>query len=204
MRTELKSYTYTLTHLHTHIHGMQACLTAPSKNGAPEPIKQGGASQVFNYSKSSGFITQSTTNGPTPGQCLTFVSVTPGSGAQVVLPVHASSCNTSWDVLPVKGDRHGAVTLRIREGSPSGGAGKCLAYTAPVAAPIDEWCIENNNMWRSSTDTLQSWGRTMVEVESMATQGHISRPGACSEKRRWMNPLRTVYCVRIGLGLGLG
>ena len=53
-------------------------------------------------------------------------------------------------------------------------------YTAPVAAPIDEWCIENNNMWRSSTDTLQCWERSMLEVESMATQGSVSRPGAWS------------------------
>jgi len=35
-------------------------------------------------------------------------------------------------------------------------------------------------MWRSNTDTLQVWTRVMVEVESMATQGHISRPGAWS------------------------
>ena len=112
---------------------MQACLTAPNKNGAPGPIKHGGARQVFNFSKRSGFITQSTTNGPTPGQCLTFVSVAPGSGAQVVLPVHASSCNTSWDAIPIQGDQIGAVTLQIRTGSPSGGVGKCLGCVRHVS-----------------------------------------------------------------------
>merc|ERR550514_2212855 len=70
--------------------------------------------------------------------------------------------------------------LKIRKGSKSGGDGKCLAYSAPVPAPNDEWCIENNNMWRSSTDTLQVWSRIMEEVESVATQGEISRPGAWS------------------------
>ena len=35
-------------------------------------------------------------------------------------------------------------------------------------------------MWRSSTDTLQVWSRIMEEVESVATQGEISRPGAWS------------------------
>jgi hypothetical protein len=157
--------------------GMQACLTG-EPNGAPGAIKTGNKPQVFNYSAATGFISSSNTRGPTPAQCLTFVSVTPGSGSQVVLPVHETSCNTSWDVKKSAGDTDGAVSVQIRTGSK--GAGKCLAYTAPIEAPNDEWCIENNNMWRSSTDTLQVWSRIMVEVESMATQGKISRPGAWS------------------------
>ena len=35
-------------------------------------------------------------------------------------------------------------------------------------------------MWRSATDTLQQWPRVMVEVESMAAMGGVSRPGAWS------------------------
>ena len=35
-------------------------------------------------------------------------------------------------------------------------------------------------MWRSNTDVLQCWPRTMVEAESVATQGTISKPGAWS------------------------
>eukprot|EP00947_MAST-08B_sp_MAST-8B-sp1_P005045 g5045.t1 len=59
--------------------------------------------------------------------------------------------------------------------------GLCLSSAgAPVPANIDPWCIENNNMWRSSTDVLQVWTRVMIEVESMATQGSLSRPGAWS------------------------
>jgi hypothetical protein len=36
----------------------------------------------------------------------------------------------------------------------------------------------NNNMWRDNTDVLQEWTRIMVEVESLASQGRLSRPGA--------------------------
>ena len=47
--------------------GMQACLSGPP-NGAPQPIKFGGAAQVFNFSSDTGHILSSATNGPTPGQ----------------------------------------------------------------------------------------------------------------------------------------
>jgi hypothetical protein len=58
---------------------------------------------------------------------------------------------------------------------------QCLTSAGKVVVPpVDPWCIKNNNMWRSNTDTLQTWTRIMVEVESMATQGHISQPGAWS------------------------
>ena len=31
-----------------------------------------------------------------------------------------------------------------------------LTANGPIVPPtIDEWCIENNNMWRSNTDVLQ-------------------------------------------------
>ena len=49
-----------------------------------------------------------------------------------------------------------------------------------MEAPVDPWCLANNNMWRSDTDTLQVWTRTMIEIESVALQGRISRPGAWS------------------------
>jgi hypothetical protein len=35
-------------------------------------------------------------------------------------------------------------------------------------------------VWRSQTDVLQCWPRTMIEAESMSSQGTISRPGAKS------------------------
>ena len=120
--------------------------------GVAGAIKHGGNAQVFNYSQTNGFITSSATNGPTPGQCLTFVSVTPGSGAQVVLPVHDTTCNTSWDARKIPNDPDGAVRLTIRAGSSSGGDGKCLAYTAPVAAPNDEWCECNNHCMAATAD----------------------------------------------------
>ena len=58
-------------------------------------------------------------------------------------------------------------------------SGLCLSSAgAGVAAAADPWCAQNNNMWRSNTDVLQCWPRSMVEAESVATQGTISRPGA--------------------------
>ena len=69
------------------------------------------------------------------------------------------------------------VTLELKEA----GSGLCLSAAGEELLPsIDPWCIENNNMWRSQTDVLQCWPRTMIEAESMATQGTISRPGAWS------------------------
>ena len=51
-------------------------------------------------------------------------------------------------------------------------------------------------MWRSNTDVLQTWTRVMIEVESMANQGHISRPGAwsfpdCLEVGFWVHNNKT-------------
>jgi hypothetical protein len=152
---------------------------------------------VFNYSVASGFIVQSRGFWGKAGRCLSFGPAAPGSSDQVILPTEiATTCNTSWDAVAVGGVADGvaggtaggtaggaaggAVQLRIRAGSASGGDGRCLTFTAPVPAPDDEWCIENNNLWRSSTDVLQVWSSVMVQAESMATQGYISRPGAWS------------------------
>lgn len=165
--------------------GLSPCMTNKVDNGAPlKRIRNSSRGhQVFNYSASTGHITQSDQHGynPTHG-CLEYVDVRPGPGAQVVVPVHSSTCNTSWDVTNTskRQSPEDPVQLRIRSGSPNGGDGLCLSYTPPIPAPLDPWCIANNNMWRSSTDTLQVWSRIMVEVESMATQGWISRPGAWS------------------------
>ena len=55
----------------------------------------------------------------------------------------------------------------------------CLSAAGEeVLAAADPWCAENNNMWRSNTDVLQCWPRTMMEAESVATQGTISKPGS--------------------------
>ena len=57
----------------------------------------------------------------------------------------------------------------------------CLRSAGPTVTPDpDPWCLANNNLWRVNTDVLQNWVRTMVEVESLANQGYISRPGAWS------------------------
>ena len=45
---------------------------------------------------------------------------------------------------------------------------------------LSPWCAANNNMWRSSTDTLQVWSRVMVQQESLVGLGAISGPGQWS------------------------
>ena len=94
------------------------------------------------------------------------------------MPPNASS---SWDIIPLLGaneNASSAVQLRLRGSSPGG---LCLSSAGPVVPPTeDPWCVANNNMWRSATDTLQQWPRVMVEVESVAAQGGVSRPGAWS------------------------
>ena len=55
---------------------------------------------------------------------------------------------------------------------------QCLSSTAGHAAyALDPWCAANNNMWRSSTDTLQVWSRTVVQIDSLVGLGRISGPG---------------------------
>lgn len=44
--------------------------------------------------------------------------------------------------------------------------------------PPDPWCANNNNMWRSNTDSLQQWPRLMQQLESLVGLGSISRPTA--------------------------
>lgn len=93
-------------------------------------------------------------------QCLTYTNVPDGGGGNqvVVAPEGAGPCNATygaWDTVPVAGGADGAVSLQLRSVSGGGGGKLCLAYTEFVPAFEDPWCLENNNMWRSSTDTLQ-------------------------------------------------
>jgi hypothetical protein len=54
----------------------------------------------------------------------------------------------------------------------------CLSSTADhVTYKLDPWCAANFNMWRTSTDTLQVWSRTVVQIDSLVGLGHVSGPG---------------------------
>jgi len=54
----------------------------------------------------------------------------------------------------------------------------CLAPAAYLQGAIDPFCTESASMWRTSTDTLQTWNRVMLQVESMVGMGVISKPNA--------------------------
>ena len=76
---------------------------------------------------------------------------------------------------------HLLLTFTSRRLRSRAAAGQCLSSAGVEVMPhLDPWCIDNNNMWRVSTDVIQVWTRTMMEIESMANQGSISRPGAWS------------------------
>ena len=96
-----------------------------------------------------------------------------------------------WDIvqgepLLADGDATGGVQLRSRavgyvQLRSRAEPGRCLSSSGVAVAPhLDPWCAANNNMWRVSTDVIQTWTRTMIELESMAHQGTLSAPGAWS------------------------
>jgi hypothetical protein len=73
------------------------------------------------------------------------------------------------------GDGGGSITYSqlVSVGVP----GFCLSSGPTVQYAMDPWCAKNNNMWRSSTDTLQVWSRVLVEIDSLVGLGSISGPG---------------------------
>ena len=176
--------------------GMQACITKctgspPGPDAWPQcvgyglPSGLGKQEQTWNYSTADATLRLALTN----DQCL---GLSPGGGDQVIIyntfnggkKCGAAEPTTQW--IPGAADTSStasratgapAMTLFKLKSNPA----QCLSSAGEVVVPVpDPWCLANNNMWRSNTDVLQVWTRTMIEVESMATQGGISRPGAWS------------------------
>ena len=111
------------------------------------------------------------------GKCLAKSA----AGLQVGLAPCGSS-GAAWDVVAVpmgsKSGHDGGAYVQLRSRTDTS---VCLTSSGDVVpSNADPWCWANNNMWRSNTDVLQTWTRTMIEIESMANQGPISRPGAWS------------------------
>lgn len=184
--------------------GMTACIVKCSNNddpryaskcgsfGIPEGI--GKMKQMFNYTTSDGTI-----RNMEGGSCLEintqqqqiFNQVIGGEGRHRQGDSYPPICNKTsqqWDVVKLptgNSDYADAIQFRSRASSDL-----CLS-SAGGRSPfvIDPWCIANNNIWRSSTDVLQVWTRVMNMVDSMATVGEFSRPGA------WTFP----DCLEIGV-----
>ena len=97
-----------------------------------------------------------------------------GNGPQVVIDSTCAKASAQW--VPAALEAGGWSQFKSKDLT-----NMCLTSDGQaVPEYADPWCLANNNMWRSNTDVLQQWGRTMMEVESLATQGTISRPGAWS------------------------
>jgi hypothetical protein len=181
--------------------GMQACLLGSidmGKAGQPNPHMSalGTGDQLFNISANGTLRNRG--GAGSPGACL---GVAGGGGGQVVQGFGAYEfCDQGWIAKPRGPERNDAhATYTDGHAVPRGHAtadalqypvvqlelkaspGHCLSSAGEQLEPdADPWCKENNNMWRSNTDVLQCWPRTMVEVESVATQSTISEPGAWS------------------------
>lgn len=169
--------------------GLQACITKCS--GAPEawpgcsgyglPDGLSKQQQTWNFSVAASTLQLADGN----NQCL---GLSPGGGDQIVQynTFSKTKCgadsSTQWipeAVSPQAPQPAGAPPMQLFKLQAD--QSLCLTASQDVVLPTpDPWCLENNNMWRSNTDVLQVWTRTMIEVESMATQGGISRPGAWS------------------------
>ncbi len=161
----------------THGFGMQACMLGSVDNGALDSSASAGGGigsqgQLFNYT--NGAITQACQHGSCTPLCLAPAESAPHVAILAKGDDEAGTCaSTSWTPKPVAG----SSTLHQFSAGPN----QCLSSAGQVVTPVpDEWCLANNNMWRSNTDVLQNWVRTMVEVESLANQGQISRPGSWS------------------------
>lgn len=116
-----------------HGAGLQAC---------GEPCPHCPSTQQWNYSSKTQMLLRSDSS------CLQVMD----PGSQVVVGP-ASQCTGTpvqkWQATPSKVD---STLTQFRSSVQSD---KCLASGPEIAYPLDPWCAENNNMWRSSTDTLQ-------------------------------------------------
>ena len=139
----------------------------------------GSNQQAWNFSATGRIVQQQC--GPQGNACsgAACLALANGLGPAVIKTRGSTTdefcANTSaqWTARPV------AAGTPLHQFASSAAPEMCLTSAGEVVkAPVDPWCIANNNMWRSNTDAVQSWSRIMVEVESMANQGHISRPGA--------------------------
>ena len=142
-------------------HGMRTCQF--DFNG-------GNPNQRFNLTKSTGMILRG------DGMCIEVARA--GQGPQVVLQ-QKQSCNGSahqrWSRgAPIVGVGGLSRTQLHPDSAPS----MCLASGPVVTMPQDPWCAENNNMWRSNTDSIQQWGRLTTQIASFVGQGTVSKPGA--------------------------
>jgi len=64
----------------------------------------------------------------------------------------------------------------IRNGNAS--SESCLTSMGKARPPsIDPWCAQNQNMWRVSTDILDTWLRILLNLEGMIGMGAQAGPG---------------------------
>ena len=99
----------------------------------------GANQQLWVYTASNGTLMQLGNDGGADGPCLRLAS---GGGSQVISSQQdCTNVSAAWEAVQGKGTAGGQM-LRSRAD-----AGLCLSSAGgDVEAPVDEWCIANNNM----------------------------------------------------------
>ena len=175
-----------------HGLGLQACITRcshdssrPECAGPGTPRGLGASDQLFNFTVTSG-LRYTLQGGGVTGTIQNvrnghYIQRALGGGGQVVLapcsgtsdespewiatPAGSKTAAGAWP-FPAQSSAWPSTTFQL-----AADRSLCLSSGGAAVVPApDPWCVANNNMWRSNTDVLQSWTRTMIEVESMATQ----------------------------------
>jgi hypothetical protein len=147
--------------------GMQACL----------PGGLGAQNQQWVLTSTGSLLS------PKTNSCLAILPRSPivagsdtihAAGAAPVLSMRASACASSATAAWTRGKpgRGGATPLQS-----SSDPALCLSPGPVLQGAIDPFCTASASMWRTSTDTLQTWSRTMMQLESLVGMGRISGPG---------------------------
>jgi len=152
--------------------GMQACVSGigGAKN---DDANYANPMQQYNYTAHDGRVLRA------DGACLELGPAGPTGARRNVVVQGAQKCSGTaaqkWTRGPVTTKWAGGMprSQLVAVGDPS----LCLAAGPRWQNTPDPWCVANNNMWRTNTDTLQQWPRIMQELESLVGLGAISRPG---------------------------
>ena len=124
---------------------------------------------------------------PKTNSCLAVLDSEAATSGQPVVqarPAECSGSNAQWSRV--------SLLSQPKETAAAGGGADdepvllksamspelCLAPGPYLQGGIDPFCTASASMWRTSTDTLQTWNRVMLQQESMVGMGKISKPNA--------------------------
>jgi hypothetical protein len=161
------------------LHVNTGCGNTALKNASGLGYGMQGCSGQGNF-----YFNQSTAGGADAGMIMSkpngcLVLAQQGKGPQVVLepscPAGVAAAS-GWKIATTVAGPPGRADRAQYESETL--PGQCLSVGPSQSMPIDPWCTEDVNMFRSNTDSLQVWGRMMDELESLVGMGSVSQPGS--------------------------